>query len=81
MSTLGSLTDEHVLELSERITGETELMDLGIKVLGLPDFIIKTALYNTFSLPPMMIYPRGYNNKTTDEKLTSAFMLACEGLR
>ena len=35
-----------MLELSKRITGEEELMNLGIKVLGLPDFLIKTALYN-----------------------------------
>ena len=43
---LDSLTDEHVLELSKRITSEEELMDLGIKVLGLPDFLIKTAFYD-----------------------------------
>ena len=42
----GSLTDAHVLELSKRITSEEELMDLGIKVLGLPEFVIKTALFD-----------------------------------
>ena len=42
----GSLTDKHVLELSKRITRESELMDLGIKVLELPDYVTKTALFN-----------------------------------
>ena len=42
----GSLTDEHVLELSKRITGEEELLALGVNVLKLPDFVIKTVLYN-----------------------------------
>ena len=42
----GSLTDAHILDLSKRITGESELMDLGIKVLKQPDFVIKTALFN-----------------------------------
>ena len=35
-----------MLELSKRIVSEPELKDLGIKVLSLPDFVIKTALYN-----------------------------------
>ena len=46
------MTDEHVLELSKRITGEEELMDLGIKVLRLPEFVIKTALYNKKEIQP-----------------------------
>ena len=45
-SVSGSLTDAHILDLSQRITSESELMELGIKVLGLPDFLIKTALYD-----------------------------------
>ena len=43
---LGSLEDVHILELSKRITNEPDLMELGVKVLELPDFIVKTALYN-----------------------------------
>ena len=35
-----------MLELSKRITGEEELTVLGINVLKVPDFVIKTALYN-----------------------------------
>ena len=42
----GSLEDVHILELSKRITNEPDLMELGVKVLQLPDFIVKTALYN-----------------------------------
>ena len=34
------------MELSKRITSESELMNLGIRVLKQPEFIIKTALYN-----------------------------------
>ena len=45
-SVSGSLTDAHILKLSKRITDKSELMELGIKVLGLPDFLIKTALYD-----------------------------------
>ena len=41
-----SLQDEHVLDLSKRITNGEELMDFGIKCLGLPDFKIKTAMYD-----------------------------------
>ena len=49
----GSLTDAHILELSKRITNESELMDLGVKVLELPDFLIKTAMYdNTGKIQP-----------------------------
>ena len=43
---LGTLEDVHILELSKRITNEPDLMELGVKVLELPDFIVKTALYN-----------------------------------
>ena len=43
---LGSLEDVHILELSKRITNEPDLMELGVKILQLPDFIVKTALYN-----------------------------------
>ena len=41
-----SLQDEHVLDLSKRITSAEELMDFGIKGLGLPDIKIKTAKYD-----------------------------------
>ena len=41
-----SLQDEHILDLSKRITSAEELMDFGIKGLGLPDFKIKTAMYD-----------------------------------
>ena len=41
-----SLQDEHVLDISKRITSGEELMDFGIKGLGLPDFKIKTAMYD-----------------------------------
>ena len=44
--TSGSLEDVHILELSKRITNEPDLMELGIKVLELPDYVVKTALYN-----------------------------------
>ena len=42
----GSLEDVHILELSKRITNEPDLMELGVKILQLPDFKVKTALYN-----------------------------------
>ena len=38
------LTDEHLLNLPKRITGEEQLMDLGIKVLDLPRRTIQSAL-------------------------------------
>ena len=41
-----SLQDVHILDLSKRITSAEELMDFGIKGLGLPDFKIKTAMYD-----------------------------------
>ena len=42
----GSLEDSHILDLSKRITNGEELEELGIKALKLPEFIIKSALYN-----------------------------------
>ena len=39
------LDDTHVFKLSTRITTESELMNLGIKGLKLPKFIIESALY------------------------------------
>ena len=42
----GSLTDEHVLELSKRIVSWSELMDLGIRVLGLPECVILTTIFD-----------------------------------
>ena len=41
-----SLLDEHILELSKRITDGNELMEFGVIVLKLPDFKIKSALYD-----------------------------------
>ena len=40
------MEDSHILDLSKRITNEQELMELGVKALKIPDFIIKSALYN-----------------------------------
>ena len=42
----GSLLDEHILELSKRIPSGLELVDLGIKVLKLPEYFTNAALYN-----------------------------------
>ena len=42
----GSLEDSHILNLSEKITSDEELMKLGVKGLELPDFKIKSALYD-----------------------------------
>ena len=42
----GYLTDEHILELSKRITDSEELMDLGIRVLKLPESKLRAELYN-----------------------------------
>ena len=42
----GSLLDEHILELSKRIPNGLELVDLGIKVLKLPEYVINAALYD-----------------------------------
>ena len=41
-----SFPDEHVLELSKRITSGEELYNLGVKVLHLKEFKIKTVLYD-----------------------------------
>ena len=41
-----SLQDEHVLELSKRITSAEELHDFGIKCLGVQDFKVKTAMHD-----------------------------------
>ena len=43
-SIAGTLEDSHILYLSKRITSEQKLMDLGVIVLNLPDFNIKSAL-------------------------------------
>ena len=41
-----SLQDEHVLELSKKITNDDELMDFGIKVLNFPKETIKAAMFD-----------------------------------
>ena len=40
------LKDEYLVNLSQRITSEKELLELGVKGLKLKDYIIQTALYN-----------------------------------
>ena len=45
-TTCASLTDEHIVNLSQRITCQAELVNLGVKVLKLPKFVIDTAVYN-----------------------------------
>ena len=39
------LDDSHVLELSRRITSETELLNLGINGLRLREYVIDAAMY------------------------------------
>ena len=41
-----TLEDSHILNLSQRITSEQDLRELGIRVLGLQEHITNTALYN-----------------------------------
>ena len=48
----GCLEDFHILELSKRITSEEELLTLGVKGLGLPDFKIQSALYDKKCIQP-----------------------------
>ena len=48
----GCLEDSHILDLSKRITSEEELLVLGVKGLGLPDFKIKSALYDNKRIQP-----------------------------
>ena len=40
------LTDGLIVDLSQRITCASELVNLGVKGLKLPEFIIKAAIYN-----------------------------------
>ena len=40
------LTDEHILKLSERIRCQSELLNLGVRTLKLPERIVQTALTN-----------------------------------
>ena len=41
-----TLEDSHILNLSQQITTEQELRDLGTNALDVPEHIIDTALYN-----------------------------------
>ena len=41
-----ALEDLHVLNISQRVTSEQELRNLGTKALKVPEYIIDTALYN-----------------------------------
>ena len=43
---LDSLEDTHLWELAQRITSEKELLDLGLNVLHLPEYKIKSSLHN-----------------------------------
>ena len=47
---VGSLEDSHILELADRITDEHELMQLGVKVLKLPEYKIRQASSNNNSI-------------------------------
>ena len=47
---LGSLEDEHIWKLAERITDEQQLIDLGLKVLKIPGFKIESALTDKKSI-------------------------------
>ena len=42
----GSLEDEHIWELAQRIGDVHQLLDLGLKVLRIPGFKIQSALTN-----------------------------------
>ena len=46
------LTDELLLNLSKRITDEEELMDIGVKVLRLPEYEIQSALHDKKDIQP-----------------------------
>ena len=41
---LGSLEDEHIWKLAERITDEQQLNDIGLKVLHIPSSKIESSL-------------------------------------
>ena len=45
-TTVTCLTDEDILDLSKRITSKIELEDLTVKGLKLPEYMVKTAVYN-----------------------------------
>ena len=77
----GSLTDEHVLELSKRIVSESELMDLGINVLGHPEHVILTAIYdNRDKIQPATHEILSRWLKTQNNR-REAFINLCAGLR
>ena len=48
----GCLEDSHILDVSKRITSEEELLMLGVKGLGLPNFKIQSALYDKKRILP-----------------------------
>ena len=77
----GSLTDEHVLELSKRIVSESELMDLGINVLGHPERVILTAIYdNRDKIQPAKHAILSRWLKTQNNR-REAYINLCAGLR
>ena len=68
------LTDEHLLALSKKIRSKEEFMDLGLKVLQLPDFVIHSALYqkNPFQ-PAAQEILKVWHKKQTVPKQTHHF--------
>ena len=75
----GSLTDEHILELSKGITEEEELMVLGIKVLNLPKYVIKKAMYQKEIQPATHEVLSRWVNKENNRQ--EAYINLYEGLR
>ena len=74
------LTDEHLLNLSKRITGEEELMDLGIKVLDLPRRTIQSALSDKKEIQPAAFkILNSWQEK--QENAEEAFITLCTLLR
>ena len=64
---LGSLEDEHIWKLAERITSEQQLKDLGLKVLQIRDFKIESALTDKRNINPaahrvLQTWVSGQNN-------------------
>ena len=51
-SNTGTLEDAHILELSEKITCDTDLMELGVKVLKLPECKIESAIFDKKEIQP-----------------------------
>ena len=77
---LGTLEDVDILELSDRITSEQELMNLGVKVLNLPDFKVQSALYDKKELQPAtQKILRSWRKAQTNKH--EAYQILCKELR